>query len=150
MYCSTNSSLSKGIIAQAGGDFYRKEKSLQDHRTLMILLRGFYIREMGFDCVDAESTLCIIGYIQLPSTSLRDASESWGTLPRAKKCPPDTFCTSLRTGAALSSPIRALKNPDVRKDIRIFWCERWDSNPHGITTRTSNVLVYHSNTLASA
>ena len=29
------------------------------------------------------------------------------------------------------------------------WCERWDSNPHGITTRTSNVLVYHSNTLAS-
>ncbi len=29
-----------------------------------------------------------------------------------------------------------------------FWCERWDSNPHGITTRTSNVLVYHSNTLA--
>ena len=31
-----------------------------------------------------------------------------------------------------------------------FWCERWDSNPHGETTRTSNVLVYHSNTLASA
>ena len=30
-----------------------------------------------------------------------------------------------------------------------FWCERWDSNPHGETTRTSNVLVYHSNTLAS-
>ena len=33
--------------------------------------------------------------------------------------------------------------------IWIFWCERWDSNPHGITTRTSNVLVYHSNTLAN-
>ena len=32
----------------------------------------------------------------------------------------------------------------------LFWCERWDSNPHGETTRTSNVLVYHSNTLASA
>ena len=31
-----------------------------------------------------------------------------------------------------------------------FWCERGDSNPHGVTTRTSNVLVYHSNTLASA
>ena len=31
-----------------------------------------------------------------------------------------------------------------------FWCERWDSNPHGVTTRTSNVLVYHSNTLANA
>ncbi len=31
----------------------------------------------------------------------------------------------------------------------MLWCERWDSNPHGVTTRTSNVLVYHSNTLAS-
>ena len=30
-----------------------------------------------------------------------------------------------------------------------LWCERWDSNPHGETTRTSNVLVYHSNTLAN-
>lgn len=29
-------------------------------------------------------------------------------------------------------------------------CERGDSNPHGVTTRTSNVLVYHSNTLANA
>ncbi len=32
--------------------------------------------------------------------------------------------------------------------IILVWCERGDSNPHGITTRTSNVLVYHSNTLA--
>ena len=47
------------------------------------------------------------------------------------------------------SPL-ALKNPNAPKGIRIFWCERGDSNPHGITTRTSNVLVYHSNTLASA
>lgn len=30
-----------------------------------------------------------------------------------------------------------------------LWCERGDSNPHGVTTRTSNVLVYHSNTLAN-
>lgn len=30
-----------------------------------------------------------------------------------------------------------------------FKCERGDSNPHGVTTRTSNVLVYHSNTLAN-
>ena len=30
----------------------------------------------------------------------------------------------------------------------LFLCERGDSNPHGVTTRTSNVLVYHSNTLA--
>ena len=30
-----------------------------------------------------------------------------------------------------------------------IWCERGDSNPHGIPTRTSHVLVYHSNTLAN-
>ena len=36
------------------------------------------------------------------------------------------------------------------KPPSFIWCERWDSNPHGETTRTSNVLVYHSNTLASA
>ena len=35
------------------------------------------------------------------------------------------------------------------KTIGLIWCERGDSNPHGVTTRTSNVLVYHSNTLAS-
>ena len=45
---------------------------------------------------------------------------------------------------------RALKNPDTPMGIWILWCERWDSNPHGVTTRTSNVLVYHSNTLANA
>ena len=49
----------------------------------------------------------------------------------------------------LSSPKRVIKNPDTHSGIWIFWCERWDSNPHGVTTRTSNVLVYHSNTLAS-
>ena len=31
-------------------------------------------------------------------------------LPRAKKCPPDTFCTSVRTGAALSNPISSSAN----------------------------------------
>lgn len=36
------------------------------------------------------------------------------------------------------------------KTIDLIWCERGDSNPHGVTTRTSNVLVYHSNTLAVA
>ena len=42
-------------------------------------------------------------------------------------------------------------NKALAKSKCLFaWCERGDSNPHGITTRTSNVLVYHSNTLASA
>ena len=73
----------------------------------------------------------------------------WGDLSRLK-C--DVFALPLGGGArtdrsdfaairlrsqnnglshALSRPIRSLKKPDVRKDIRIFWCERWDSNPHG-------------------
>ena len=39
-----------------------------------------------------------------------DASQIGRTLPRAKKCPLDTFCTSLTTGAALSSPISRTKN----------------------------------------
>lgn len=34
-------------------------------------------------------------------------------------------------------------------DYKGRWCERGDSNPHGVATRTSNVLVYHSNTLAN-
>ena len=47
------------------------------------------------------------------------------------------------------SPIGAKKYRVPQEGYPIFWCERWDSNPHGVTTRTSNVLVYHSNTLAS-
>ena len=45
--------------------------------------------------------------------------------------------------------VLSIKNGLIQKNQPIFWCERWDSNPHGITTRTSNVLVYHSNTLAN-
>ena len=48
-----------------------------------------------------------------------------------------------------SSPPRSIKIGPPRKGQPYFWCERGDSNPHGITTRTSNVLVYHSNTLAN-
>ena len=40
------------------------------------------------------------------------------------------------------------KNNECPESEHSLWCERGDSNPHGVTTRTSNVLVYHSNTLA--
>ena len=43
------------------------------------------------------------------STVLRTAAIDRWILPRPKKCPPDTFCTSLRTGAGLSNPIIAEK-----------------------------------------
>ena len=43
-----------------------------------------------------------------------------------------------------------MKNrPEITFRAVYPWCERGDSNPHGVTTRTSNVLVYHSNTLAN-
>ena len=51
---------------------------------------------------------------------------------------------------AENSRFRAKKDGYSIKVTVLMWCERWDSNPHGVTTRTSNVLVYHSNTLASA
>ena len=38
------------------------------------------------------------------STPVPDASIRLWLFPRCKKCPPDTFYTSLRTGAALSNP----------------------------------------------
>ena len=44
----------------------------------------------------------------------------------------------------------SLKKATCFRKSLFSWCERWDSNPHGVTTRTSNVLVYHSNTLANA
>ena len=53
-------------------------------------------------------------------------------LPRAKKCPPDTFCTSVRTGAALSNPNpRPIKNTTrcvvrMRDSIKLRCCRRRD------------------------
>ena len=46
-------------------------------------------------------------------------------------------------------PLPFLTNKKRAPKGLFFWCERGDSNPHGVTTRTSNVLVYHSNTLAN-
>lgn len=64
------------------------------------------------------------------------------TLPRPKNVPPARFFNGL------SSPRLVSKNR-LPCWAACFWCERGDSNPHGVTTRTSNVLVYHSNTLAN-
>ena len=59
------------------------------------------------------------------------------------KCPPDTCILIFESH--LSS-----KNPDTRKGIRIFGARDGTRTHTALTTRTSNVLVYHSNTLASA
>ena len=48
-----------------------------------------------------------------------DAPRYQWILPRAKKCPPDTFYTSLWTGAALSNPLGG-KKADTRMGICFF------------------------------
>ena len=89
---------------------------------------------------------------RMPETACRSLGTAIrfpGTLPRPKKVSPGHFFALLRR-AGLSSPAaRTRKSPEPLAR-GFFWCERWDSNPHGVTTRTSNVLVYHSNTLANA
>ena len=72
------------------------------------------------------------------------------TLPRANKVSTGHLIALPNGKAALFESHFYIKKSGSPMGIRIFWCERWDSNPHGETTRTSNVLVYHSNTLASA
>ena len=77
--------------------------------------------------------------------------------PPLRELPPHFRC-EVSTGHFLTRPLGGplFRVPFRTKKERVplvpslFWCERWDSNPHGETTRTSNVLVYHSNTLASA
>ena len=80
--------------------------------------------------------------------------DSFAFLPLAKikVSPPSSWrrpSCPRQLGLNYSSPI-ITKKKDTLMGILLFWCERWDSNPHGETTRTSNVLVYHSNTLANA
>ena len=56
-----------------------------------------------------------------------DAPRYQWILPRAKKCSPDTFCTSLWTGAALSNPLGG-KKADTRMGLCFF------GDPPGIRT----------------
>ena len=60
--------------------------------------------------------------------------------PRRKKCPQDIFC--LRSGSALTSPQldHSFSSPTLwnwkQKSTDfvctfLFWCPKWDSNPHG-------------------
>ena len=70
--------------------------------------------------------------IQNQSTSVPDASQIQGTLPRANKVSTGHFVTLPSARSPFRVPSRALKNPNAHKGTRIFWCERWDSNPHGI------------------
>ncbi len=67
----------------------------------------------------------------LMPTPLQDAFISPWILPRAKKCPPDTFYTSVRTGAALSNPFSSSANNKTHTERCGFyyWQRMRDSNP---------------------
>ena len=66
--------------------------------------------------------------VPVSSTSLRDASEAGGTLPRAKNSPPDCFYGSLRCRRPFES------RPEYQKTrypngYLVFWYAGRDSNP---------------------
>ena len=50
-------------------------------------------------------------------------------LPRTKKCPPDTFYTSVRTGAVLSIPFLGSTIRKNRPKAVFLWWSRGESNP---------------------
>ena len=67
---------------------------------------------------------------ECPCTHIHPDTFTWPwILPRAKKCPPDTFNTSVRTGAALSNPESdaKIKTPPDRV-VFLFWQRMRDSN----------------------
>ena len=65
----------------------------------------------------------------MSTATLAAAIAPW-TLPRAKNCSPAlNFYTSLRTGAALSSPPSASKNGKYHLVLPVFWYTGRDSNP---------------------
>ena len=87
---------------------------------------------------DTRMGICIFAlkYIVLTSSQLiavhilADAPSDQWILPRAKKCPPDTFCTSVRTGAALSNPSHPLpiKKTRCASSGLLYWQRMRDSN----------------------
>ena len=73
-----------------------------------------------YGVANLEPAISLGTFSDFPSTVLRTASVKPGNLPRAKNSPPDCFCTSVRTGAALSIPVRQ-KNKGHHKVSFIFW-----------------------------
>jgi len=65
----------------------------------------------------------ITNLILIASTAHWAASRNQWNLPRAKKCPPDTFCTSALTGAALSIPSSRLHHKKCRPKAAFFMVE---------------------------
>ena len=79
-------------------------------------------------------------YNELPSTVVPTAAGNPWTFPRAKKCPPDTFYTSLRTGAALSSPCICQKKPSAFA-LGFSWQGHKDLNPEPTVLETAALPI---------
>ena len=80
------------------------------------------VRPIGLLCTQRDSLVFsfVDDYGSMPTGILPAVIDLW-TLPRAKNCSPAlNFCTSVPTGAALSSPFRAQKSryPD---GYLLFW-----------------------------
>ena len=58
------------------------------------------------------------------SHTLSGAFPAPWTFPRAKNSPPDCFCTSLRTGAALSCPANEKENGHPKMSVSFWWARR--------------------------
>ena len=102
---------------------------------------------------DQQSTGLLDCIILVPSLTPKKEDAFWRTREglvqsRYRRGPTRRSTVHWTVGLYYSRPISRTKKEDAKRHP-LFWCERWDSNPHGETTRTSNVLVYHSNTLAS-
>ena len=66
-------------------------------------------------------------FSEISSTSVPDASEIPGTLPRAKKVSTGHFFNLASLGPPFRVPAGVLKNPDTRMGIWIFWYAGRDS-----------------------
>ena len=69
-------------------------------------------------------------------------------LPRAKKCPPDTFCTSARTGAALSNHISSSANNKSHPNGWLLLLAEDEGFEPPQTESESGVLPLHKSSIA--
>lgn len=64
------------------------------------------LSSFGFVDGGADTVIdALMACLKMLPLSENTASGKGGTFPRAKNSPPDCFCTSVFTGAALSSPV---------------------------------------------
>ena len=85
--------------------------------------QGIYFVEKGSDCITIRAFFWRRCNWPLPTILWIAVSDQW-TFPRAKNCSTvRNFYTSVRTGAALSSPCAPQKSPTA-KAVGLFW-NKW-------------------------